>query len=187
MRLLFYTIIGSLTILFMMAPSFGMTPEDNAKFEQVKQQWIEEVRQSRERASQEAEQEANQRKEEQERKEREYLVESVGEKIFFKTCHETIYYSQDLLSENPYDVGGKCYIINTFEVAHIQILNRSTALLMYQNQVVFADFGKLPAPPQGTMRAYVVKGDPKPFKYKSTSGSVVIAIKVHVLKELIEE
>jgi hypothetical protein len=98
-------------------------------------------------------------------------------------CNGVIYDFRQLLVENPYDIGGECYFLETFPGSNIQILSRTVALIMYRDQVVYTDFGQTSAPGPGQWRSFVVKGDSQPYKYTSTLGSAVTAVKVNVLKE----
>lgn len=152
------------------------------------QRWDEEKKSS-ELAKQEAEKKEQKQKqievENKKREESERWTKIIGKKIIGE-CNGKFFYLQDLLSENPYDVGERCYFMGTFEASNIQILSRTTALMMYREKVVFADFGEASAPVLGQIRSYIVKGDQNPFRYASSGGSTVIAIKVHILKELSE-
>ena len=159
--------------------------KDTEKQRLLEQQRKEEDRKAKEQAEQEARRQVQLDEEKRRREEAERWTKLIGEKTI-KDCNAEIYRLQNLLIENPYDVGGKCYLLDTFSVSKIQILNRTVALLMYQNQVVYVDFGKLSAPAQGQWRSFVVKGDSVPYKYTSTAGGAVTAIKVHILKELTE-
>ncbi len=145
-----------------------------------------EDRAAREKAALASEQDAEKEQQRQQKEESDKWAKIIGEKTL-KLCNHSVYSTQQLLAENPYDVGGKCYLLSTFSASNIQILSRSIGLIMYQDQVVYADFSKQSAPVHGQSRAFVVKGDSKPFKYKSASGGAVTAIKVHVLKEITDE
>ncbi|MFZ4436787.1 MAG: tetratricopeptide repeat protein, partial [Syntrophales bacterium] len=105
-------------------------------------------------------------------------------------CGGAIYNLQQLLMQNPYDIGGKCFFLDTFQAADIQILSRTVALftyrLMEKNYVVYTDFGDASAP-VGQWRTFVVKGNSEPFKYTSVFGGAVTASKVHVLQEVYRE
>jgi len=105
-------------------------------------------------------------------------------------CDGNIYPLIQLLTQNPYDIGGKCFLLHAYSAIDIQLLSRTVALftypLMERNYIVYTDFGDESAP-VGKLRTFVVKGDSQPYKYTSVIGSVVTASKVHVLREAFTE
>ncbi len=121
-----------------------------------------------------------------ERQKEEHLLKIIGKKTL-QECKQKIYYFENLLVMNPYDAAGKCFLLQTSPMAHMQILSRTTGLILYPDQSVYVDFGKQSVPAKNDMRTFVVKGDQKPFKYKSTAGALTTAVKVRALKDITEE
>lgn len=115
-----------------------------------------------------------------------FLQNIVGHKIL-KICSGTIYPMQRLLSMKPSEADGKCFFMETFPAKSIKVFNRTTALLAYRDQVIFADFAAKSAPLFRQLRTYVVKGEAKPYEYKSDAREKVRVVKVKVLKEITDE
>lgn len=129
---------------------------------------------------------AQKREQAEEEAARKEQVKLIGLKVM-KACNNSVYYFQDLLGMNPYDAKGKCFYLQVMPMVQTQILSRTTALMLYPDQPVYVDFGKLSVPAKNAMRTFIVKGDSKPFKYKSAAGSAVTAPRVTVLKEIVDD
>lgn len=143
------------------------------------------AQEQKEQADREAEIARAQQKQ-KEKEQQEHLLKLIGKKTI-NECKKEIYYFESILAINPYDAAGKCFLLQTSPMAHMQILSRTKGLIIYPDQSVYVDFGKQSVPAKNDMRTFVVKGDPQPFKYRSAAGSLVTAVKVRVLKDITEE
>lgn len=113
----------------------------------------------------------------------EHLKKIIGDKNFKKSKGK-VYNFFTLLYANPYDVGGKYYLLTMFPVYDAQLLSRTTVLLFIQDKVIYADFGSKSATTTAQARTFVVRGDSRPYRYITASGSALIATRVHVIGEL---
>ncbi len=159
--------------------------EETKRYIELAEQEIKEKKQAEELAKEEVarQQEEKIRQENVSSPEEQSKSDAMKEKVL-KTCKGTIYDFGTLMNENPYDINGKCYETVPWGY-HIQILTRTTALLIYPDlkQTIYINFGKISTPTSG-FRTFVVIGNSKPFQYRAISGEMITAFSVRWLAEL---